>query len=494
MILLHGPEKARPARARIKLMTTLKEGEFASRAVVDPFLMVVVEHAAEGGFGAVRAENLELGWGEHLLPLGLGLYDFVLSLGADFFDGAFHALIIVGFGGSGLVLLGAGVSEHRKGQQKEGGLHSFCSTFVPASWFRLVVIRYEWCMSRSIDLRSDTVTQPTPEMLEAMRSAPLGDDVLGHDPTTLELEEECASLLGHEAGLFCPSGTMTNQVALATWCRPGDSALFEEEAHMVFYEGGAPAALSGVMTITCPSEQGVMSVDTLEQRFLVGSMHTPGTTLLCIENTHNRTGGRVISVEQTRAYATFAQAKGIPLHLDGARVCNAATALGVDVRDLTAPCDSVSICLSKGLGAPVGSVLCGSRDFIDRAKFVRKRFGGGMRQSGVLAAAGLVALRVQRHVLGEDHRRARELAQSLVGLAGARVDPSESVTNFVFVHTDLPAAEWSAALRERGVLCLPAAPHRIRLMLHHQISDADVAATAEAFHAVAGSLCAVRNH
>ncbi|MBL8049399.1 MAG: aminotransferase class I/II-fold pyridoxal phosphate-dependent enzyme [Chthonomonas sp.] len=339
-------------------------------------------------------------------------------------------------------------------------------------------------MNVTVDLRSDTVTLPTAEMLAAMASAPLGDDVLGHDPTVFELEQECAAMTGHEAGLFCPSGTMTNQVALATWCRPGDSALFEEEAHMVYYEAGAPAVLAGVMPITLPSNRGVMSLHELERRFMSGNLHTPGTTLLCIENTHNRTGGAVISVEQTRQYQEFAQSKGIKLHLDGARVFNAATALGVDVRELTAPCDSVSICLSKGLGAPVGSVLCGPSEFIERAKFVRKRFGGGMRQAGVLAAAGLVGLRVQSKLLGEDHRRARDLNARLQGIPGTRVDPDETVTNFVFVHTERPAAEWSRALKERGVLCMPAAPHRIRLVLHHQISDEMLDMCAAAFRAV----------
>lgn len=339
-------------------------------------------------------------------------------------------------------------------------------------------------MNVSIDLRSDTVTLPTPEMVAAIANAPLDDDVLGHDPTVWELEQESAKITGHEAGLFCPSGTMTNQIALATWCKPGDSALFEEEAHMVYYEAGGPALLSGVMTLTVRGDRGHMEIAELERRFMQGNLHTPGTTLLCIENTHNRSGGSVLSVAQTQAYAAFCKSHGIPLHLDGARVFNAATALGVEVRELTAPCDSVSICLSKGLGAPVGSVLCGSREFIERAKFVRKRFGGGMRQAGILAAAGLVALRVQSKLLSEDHRRAKTLNSLLQGIEGTCVKPEETVTNFVFVHTTRPAAEWSRALAALGVKCMPAAPNRLRLVLHHQITDEMLEQTAAAFRAV----------
>jgi len=340
-------------------------------------------------------------------------------------------------------------------------------------------------MVPTIDLRSDTVTKPTPAMLEAMMSCEIGDDVLGDHSAVTELEELAASLTGHEAGLFCPSGTMCNQIALAVHTRPGDSILLEEDCHILFYEVGAPAMFAQVVTRGVRAEKGVMAIEDLEAKFLQASLHTPGTTLLCLENTNNRHGGAAIPVQMMRQYREFADSKEIPIHLDGARVFNAAVTLGCDVKEITSLCDSVSICLSKGLGAPVGSVLLGSSEFIKRATLWRKRFGGGMRQSGLLAACGLVSLREIRHLLPEDHRRAKELNSLLQGLPGCRVEPCETVSNFVMVHTDEPGSAWMAKLAEHGVLCLAAAPHRLRLVLHHQITDEMVRRTAEAFHLVA---------
>lgn len=332
-----------------------------------------------------------------------------------------------------------------------------------------------------VDLRSDTVTQPTPEMRQAMATAEVGDDVLGDDPTVKQLEKTCADLMGKEAALFVASGTMGNQIALNVHCRPGDAAIFDESAHMVFYEGGAPAAISGVITRTVPSVDGIMDPDAVRARLTRRSEHTPGATLLCLENTHNQSGGAAVPLEMMRTYRSIAAGHGIPVHLDGARMFNAAVALGLSVREIADQVDTLSFCLSKALGAPVGSVLCGPRDFITEARFVRKRLGGGMRQSGILAAAGLFALEHIAPKIPEDHARARRLAQKLVGLEGTRIDLDRVTTNFVMVHTERPAEVWLSHLAELGVMALPPGSHRIRLVLHHQITDEMVDHTAEAF-------------
>lgn len=336
-----------------------------------------------------------------------------------------------------------------------------------------------------IDLRSDTVTRPTAEMLEAMRTAPLGDDVLGDDPTVHELEQEAARMLGFEAAVYTPSGTMANQIALAVHCQRGDSVILDEEAHILYYEVGAPAVIGQVVTRTCPSKLGVMDPVDVERLVLVGSLHTPGTSLLCVENTHNRSGGQVLPLDVLGAYREIANRRGLKLHLDGARLFNAATWLNQPVSTLAAPFDSVSICLSKGLGAPVGSVLVGSKEFMEHARVWRKRLGGGMRQAGLLAACGLVALRVQSKKLGDDHRRARRLAEGLQGLPGITVDLAHQCTNFVMVQTQGLASDYCLALTAEGVSAMPAAPHRVRLVTHSDISDDDVERAIEAFRIVA---------
>lgn len=341
-------------------------------------------------------------------------------------------------------------------------------------------------MSRKVDLRSDTVTQPTPEMFEAMARAPLGDDVLGDDPTVHELESEAAARTGHEAAVFVPSGSMGNQIALAVHCRPGDSILFEEEAHVMFYEAGAPAVIAQAITRQVPSSEGIMDAAEIEKRILKRSLHTPGTAVLAVENTHNRKGGAVTPVERMREFRTLCDQYGLKFHLDGARVFNAATALGVDVRELTSQVDSVSFCLSKGLGSPVGSVLCGSSELIEAARFWRKRLGGGMRQAGLLAACGLVSLRTMVPRLAEDHRRAAELAQaveSVDGLAMAYPCP----TNILIIETEAPATKWVETLQERGILCMAFGPNRLRMVVHHQVDDAGIARTIEALRAGLGS-------
>ncbi len=322
-----------------------------------------------------------------------------------------------------------------------------------------------------VDLRSDTVTRPTPEMFEAMRTAPLGDDVLGDDRTVIELETLAARMVGMEAALFVPSGTMGNQIALASWCRPGDGMLIEEEAHVLYYEVGGPALIAGVVTWTLPSVRGVMDPEHIERRVTKANIHTPGTTLLCLENTHNRAGGTIIPQETMASYRSVADRHDMKVHLDGARVFNAAVALGVPVTEIAQHVHSVNFCLSKALRAPVGSLLCGPRDFVERGRIWRKRLGGGMRQSGILAACGIVSLTQMVGRLAEDHRRAQELARALSDIPGLRLDFESVQTNMVLVEVDRPAAEWVDALKERGVFVFAVAPQRLRLVLHADVDD-----------------------
>jgi threonine aldolase len=316
-------------------------------------------------------------------------------------------------------------------------------------------------------------------MFEAMREAALGDDVLGDDPTVKRLEQLAAERTGKEAAVFVPSGTMGNQIALAVHCRPGDAVLFEQQAHILYYEVGAPAVIANVVCWSLPSENGILEPKAVSAAVLKRSLHTPGTTLLCIENTHNRHGGRVTSGEKMAEYREIADEKGFKIHLDGARVFNAAAYLGVPVSDLTSNVDSVTFCLSKGLRAPVGSVLCGTSEFIDEARVWRKRLGGGMRQSGLLAACGIVALERYADRLSEDHERARKLAVELQALPSMACDPNGIQTNIVLVDTDLPAAVWEAELASEGVLCIPFGDNRLRFMTHADIDDAMISGALE---------------
>lgn len=336
-----------------------------------------------------------------------------------------------------------------------------------------------------VDLRSDTVTRPTPEMFAAMQSMPVGDDVLGDDPTVLELEALSAEMMGKEAAVFVPSGTMGNQMAVASHTHPGEAILIEEEAHILYYEVGGPAVFSGVVSWTLPSQNGIMDPEVVEKRVLKASIHTPGTSLLCLENTHNRAGGTIIPLDHMRAYQEVANRHGLKIHLDGARVFNAAVALGVPVGEIAQYVDSVNFCLSKGLRSPVGSVLCGSSDFIERARIWRKRFGGGMRQSGILAACGLVSLRQMVERLAEDHHRARVLGEALSTLPRCSVNMASIQTNMVMVETERPASEWQLKLHERGVWCFAVGPNRLRLVLHADITDLHVSEAIRIFQSVA---------
>ncbi|MFN3728428.1 MAG: threonine aldolase family protein [Fimbriimonadaceae bacterium] len=339
----------------------------------------------------------------------------------------------------------------------------------------------------AVDLRSDTVTRPTPEMYEAMRTAALGDDVLGDDPTVRELEELGAAMLGKEAGVFVPSGTMGNQIALATHCRPGDAILLDEDAHILYYEVGAPAVIARAVTCTMSAPRGILDPDEVRRRLLQRTIHTPGTALVCIENTHNRAGGTVTPADVMHALGEVAHLHGAKLHMDGARVFNAAVALGVDVKELAAPCDSVSFCLSKGLRSPVGSLLVGSQTFIDEARFWRKRLGGGMRQAGILAACGIVSLTTMVARLAEDHRRARTLAEALATVPGLSVDLGRVQTNIVLIQTDRPSSAWHQALLGEGIGLVPFGPHTLRAVLHADVDDDGVEQAVAAFKRLVAS-------
>jgi threonine aldolase len=322
-----------------------------------------------------------------------------------------------------------------------------------------------------VDLRSDTVTQPTPEMRRAMAEAEVGDDVFGEDPTVNRLQEMAAEMLGKEAALFLPSGTMANEVAIKVWTRPGDAILLDAECHILHHELGGPAVLSGVQAEPVPVHRGLMPREEVQRRLRPASGHTPGTTLLCLENTHNRCGGVVVPVEHIQALAALAHEHGAKVHLDGARLFNAAIAAGVPAARFAEPVDSVMFSLSKGLCCPVGSLLVGPQDFIAEARRVRKLFGGGMRQVGILAAAGLIALDTMIPRLEEDHRRARRLAEALAELPGLRVDLETVQTNLVYVETEREAPRLVEELAAEGVLALALDAHRLRLVTHHDVND-----------------------
>ena len=322
-----------------------------------------------------------------------------------------------------------------------------------------------------IDLRSDTVTRPSPAMREAMAKAEVGDDVFGEDPTVLALEGEVAALLGKEAALFVTSGTMGNQLAIATHTRPGDEVIVGEGAHVVFYESGAGAALSGVQ-FAIAGEGGLFDADAMEARIQAKAYWAPRTSLVCVENTHNRAGGRVFPQSDAIAIASRARHHGLGTHLDGARIWNAAAATGLSPRELAAPFDTVSVCFSKGLGAPVGSALVASRETVERARRLRKMWGGGMRQAGVLAAAALHAVRHHREQLATDHRNARRLAERVAADADrARIDLPRVETNIVNIDVDRDAEVVVRAAKEQGVLVNASGPRRLRVVLHRDVPD-----------------------
>jgi len=330
-------------------------------------------------------------------------------------------------------------------------------------------------MDKIIDLRSDTVTHPTAEMRQSMFDAPLGDDVYGEDPTVNALEQRGAELMGKEAAVFTASGTMSNLISVLAQARRGDEIILGSQAHIFWYEVGGVSALGGVVLHTVPNTpDGKISLDLLEEAVRGSNIHYPPSTLVCLENTHNRCGGAVLDAAYTAAVAALAHRRGLRLHIDGARIFNAAVALNVPARELVQDADSVSFCLSKGLSAPVGSVLCGSQEFIERARKYRKMVGGGMRQAGVLAAAGLVALRDTGR-LAEDHANARRLADGLRQIP-CLIVAANVPTNIVLFELapNIGSEAFVRDISQRGVKVSPRGGRQFRLVTHRMISAADI--------------------
>ena len=334
-----------------------------------------------------------------------------------------------------------------------------------------------------IDLRSDTVTRPTGEMRRAMLEAPVGDDVFGEDPTVHRLEEYVADLLGKQAALYAPSGTMTNQIGVHVNTKRGEEVLLHEGSHIFVYEAGAPAMLSGVQLRTLAGENGVLSPETVSAAVRSEDVHFPRSRLLCLENTHNTSGGKVFPLEDFAAAAARAKEHGLKVHLDGARLFNAQAATGTPAREWCAHADTVSVCSSKGLGAPVGSLLAGDEETIREARRARKAFGGGMRQAGIIAVASLYAFENHVDRLGEDHRRASELA---AGLRGAGYEAAEPETNLVLIAVERPS-EFLQALAREGVLATPGRPGFVRLCTHLDAGDEDIQTAIEAAATIAAT-------
>lgn len=357
-----------------------------------------------------------------------------------------------------------------------------------ATRFLSVVHRWEELEALMIDLRSDTVTRPTEAMRQAMAYAEVHDDVIDTDPTVARLQQRTAEILGKEAALFMPSGSMTNQVGIRVHCERGDEFICDADAHVYHYEQAAFAQLSGLVARTVQGDQGVLDVDQLRGLIRPPNDHMVRTRLVVIENSHNRGGGRVQPYESVREICEWAHEQGLVTHLDGARLWNAAVASGIDEATWAAGFDSVSVCFSKGLGAPVGSALAGSAAFLQQARRARKLFGGAMRQSGIIAAGALHALEHHRERLVADHEHAQQLARTIretphLELAGDRAD-----TNIVLFHVAPQwgtAAEFVAGLAARRVACMAFAPQSIRLVTHLDVSRSDIEAACQAIAAVA---------
>lgn len=337
-----------------------------------------------------------------------------------------------------------------------------------------------------IDLRSDTVTKPTPEMREAMAAAEVGDDVYGDDPTVNRLEALAADLLGKEAALFVPSGTMGNLLAVLVHCQRGDEAIVGNQSHIYLNEAGGMSALGGIQP--CPIQNrpdGTLALDDIRASIRTEDVHHPITRLVCIENTQNICGGVPLTAEYTRQVADLARRNDLAFHIDGARIFNAAAAQNVSARELVEPADSVMFCLSKGLAAPVGSMLAGTTKFITRARHIRKMLGGGMRQVGVLAAAGIVSLERMTGRLAEDHARARKLADGLRQIKGLVVDANSPYSNMVYLNLDSAVQSDAYGVTQKmkalGVLVDPENARRFRLVTHYAIDESAVEKTIAAF-------------
>lgn len=331
-------------------------------------------------------------------------------------------------------------------------------------------------MPTLVDLRSDTVTHPTAEMRDAMATAEVGDDVYGEDPTINRLEKLAATRMGMSAAVFVPSGTMGNLAAILAHCARGDEMILGHLSHTFIYEAGGAAALGGVQPRTIINqEDGTLNIEDIRASIRENNPHFPITRLICLENTHNRCSGNPLTAAYTKAVGNLAQEHDLKLHIDGARIFHAATAQNVSVRELVQHADSVTFCLSKALCAPVGSLLCGSEGFIHKARRMRKQLGGGMRQAGVLAAAGIIALEKMTKRLADDHTRAGRLAQELTIMDAGGISVSNPTTNMVYVQispeASFDANDLATALKTKGILVGIVDTYRIRLVLHHDIDD-----------------------
>jgi threonine aldolase len=328
-----------------------------------------------------------------------------------------------------------------------------------------------------VDLRSDTVTRPTPEMRRAMAEAEVGDDVFGEDPTVNRLQERAARIFDREAALFVPSGSMGNLICIKVWTHLGNEVICEERSHVNLFELASMSALAGCTPRAIPAPDGLLGWSLVAAAIRPKSYHVSQTALVCLENTHNMAGGMVYPTEMVEEICERAHESGIKVHLDGARIFNAAVALGEDVAQMTKKCDSVMFCLSKGLGAPVGSMVVGTRGFIEKARIHRKMLGGGMRQAGVLAAAGLVALEKSPPLLVRDHANARYLAEGLARIPGIAINPEKVHTNIVVFdcqQSGLRAVDVCAHLHERGIWALDTGPSTVRMVTHCDVSRAGI--------------------
>ncbi len=342
-------------------------------------------------------------------------------------------------------------------------------------------------LDQPVDLRSDTVTKPTPEMRRAMAEAEVGDDVYQEDPTVNRLEQRAAEIFQREASLFVPTGSMGNLISIRIHCDHGNEVICEERGHIFNFEMASMSAIAGCVARPVRTEDGILTWQRLEPAIRPKVYYRAQTGLISLENTHNIAGGRVLPLAVQNEICDRAHERGLPVHLDAARIFNAAAATGKNVAELTRKVDSIMFCLSKGLGAPVGSMVVGSKAFIEKARIFRKMFGGGMRQAGVLAAAGLIALEKHPALLAKDHERAKRLAHGLAEIPGIRINPDEVETNILIFNlagTGLPSAEISARLKERGILANGIDPTTMRMVTHYDVDDAGIARALDAFREV----------
>lgn len=333
---------------------------------------------------------------------------------------------------------------------------------------------------KTIDLRSDTVTLPSPAMRQAIAAAQLGDDVFGEDPTINKLQQMAAEITGKDAGLLVASGTMGNLVSILTHCSRGDEVILGDQSHTFYYEVGGISALGGIQTHTIPNQpDGTLKLSDIAAAIRPDSSHFPPTKLICLENTQNRCGGVILKSDYMNSVAELAKQHNLKIHLDGARIFNAAVALGIDVKELVKDADSVMFCLSKGLAAPVGSVICGSEEFVKKAHKIRKMVGGGMRQAGIIAAAGIVALEQMINRLAEDHKNANKLARAIAQIKGFSINLDAVQTNIVYFDLDsenITAQQVVEKAKQKGILLLNLGPKTFRMVTHYGIESEDIEA------------------